>query len=111
MNRLAPGILCAAVIAALLLVVVIQHGPADKLRVENAALRSKILELKAELDLLSKSHPATKRAFTPRLPAPTLQTSSSAESAPENLSLTNLIYQLHHGSNAPKLTLEQVEPN
>jgi len=110
MNRLAPGILCAAVIAALLLVVVIQHGAADKLRVENATLRSEIFELKAELNLLSNSHSASKRTFIPRLPAPAMQPNIPSESSLEISASTNLIFQLLQGSNAPKLTLEQVEP-
>src|SRR5262245_26864340 len=110
MSRLTPGILCAAVIAALLLVLVMQHGAADKLRVENATLRSEIFELKAELDLISKAHSATKRSFTPRLPSPAMQPNVPAEPSLEISSSTNLISQLLHGSNAPKLTLEQVEP-
>ena len=44
-----------------------------------------------------------------RLPAPALRADSSIETSVENLPATNLILRLFHGSNAPKLTLQQTE--
>jgi len=101
---------CAILVTTLACALVAQRVAFLKSRAENATLRSALSESKTELELLSKTHSQSKRSFISRLPAPAMQANVPAEASLEIAASTNLISQLLHGSNAPKLTLEQVEP-
>jgi len=110
MNWLKPGFLAAILIATLGLALLLERNALVKSRGETESPRRELAQLKSENELRSKSISAAKRSATPHLPAPALQASPSADPPPDVLPATNLIFQLLHGSNAPKLTLEQVGP-
>lgn len=95
-------------LGAAAIIVASQHRSLTALRDQNDLLRQKLAELGTEYDSLSNRLTRMKSAPAPRLPAPPMASVTASERAGELLA-TNLIAQLVHGGEVPRLTLEQLK--